>query len=232
MELVKNNSDQNTEFVQILRLITDSRSHTFAKANAEMIMLYFNIGKVVCEKVSSGNWGEKTVQELADYIAMKQPELRGFTRRGLYRMRQFYDTYSNHQFVTTVSTQLQITDNEVSDFISTLLSQIQWSAHLHILSKTKTAEEKLFYLNLILEQNLSVRELERQLNTAVYERTMLSNKQLGKISDRVPQNIFKDPFVFEFLNLPESHSENEFEKAITQNLQKFILEVGKGFTYI
>lgn len=220
------------DFEHILALIQDARSRTYAKANAEMIMLYFNVGKVVSEKVNAGNWGENTVQELAIFIASKQPELSGFNRRGLYRMKQFYDTYSNPQFVSTVSTLLQNPEDKAAKFVSTLLTQIQWSAHLHILSKTKTAEEKIFYLNLTIEQNLSVRDLERQLNTAVYERTMLSNNQLRKISTQLPQNIFKDPFVFEFLNLPEGHSENEFEKEIVRNLQKFILEVGKGFTYM
>ncbi len=223
---------KNKDFEQILRLILDARSRTYAKANAEMIMLYYNVGKVVSGKVNIGNWGENTVQELANFIASKLPELTGFTRRGLYRMKQFYETYSNKQFVSTVLTLLQLKENEATTFVTTVLSQIQWSAHLHILNKTKTAEEKIFYLNLTIEQNLSVRDLERQLNTAVYERTMLSNNQLSKISTRLPQNIFKDPFVFEFLNLPEGHSENEFEKAIILNLQKFILEVGKGFAYM
>ncbi len=229
---MKTNLVQNKEFEQILLLIQDARSRTYAKANAELIMLYFNVGKVVSDKVNVGNWGENTVQELANFIQSKLPELTGFNRRGLYRMKQFYETYTDKQFVSTLLTLLQLKENESTTFVSTLLSQIQWSAHLHILNKTKTAEEKIFYLNLTIEQNLSVRDLERQLNTAVYERTMLSNNQLRKISTQLPQNIFKDPFVFEFLNLPDGHSENEFEKAIVHNLQKFILEVGKGFTYM
>jgi predicted nuclease of restriction endonuclease-like (RecB) superfamily len=229
---MKTNLVDNKEFQQILSLIWEARSRTYTKANAEMILLYFNVGKVVSEKVNAGNWGENTVQELANFIASNQPELTGFNRRGLYRMKQFYETYTNEQFVSTVLTLLQLNVNDATTFVTTLLTQIQWSAHLHILNKTKTAEEKIFYLNLSIEQKLSVRELERQLNTAVYERTLLSKTIANAIPTNLPQNIFKDPYIFEFLNLPTGHSENEFEKAIIRNLQKFILEVGKGFTYM
>lgn len=229
---MKTNLIHNKEFEQILSLVQNARNRIFSKANTELILLYFNVGKIVSEKVNNGNWGDNTVQELADFIAAKQPELNGFNRRGLYRMKQFYETYTNPQFVSTASTLLQTTENETTEFVTTLLTQIQWSAHLHILSKTKTTEEKIFYLKLTHDQNLSVRELERQLNTSVYERTMLSNTLKERKPNHLPQNIFKDPFIFEFLNLPEEHSENEFEKAIIQNLQKFILEVGKGFTYM
>lgn len=229
---MKTNLIHNKEFEQILSLVQNARNRIFSKANTELILLYFNVGKIVSEKVNNGNWGDNTVQELADFIAAKQPELNGFNRRGLYRMKQYYETYTNPQFVSTASTLLQTTENETTEFVTTLLTQIQWSAHLHILSKTKTTEEKIFYLKLTHDQNLSVRELERQLNTSVYERTMLSNTLTERKPNHLPQNIFKDPFIFEFLNLPEEHSENEFEKAIIQNLQKFILEVGKGFTYM
>ena len=229
-----------------------------------MVLLYFHVGKVVSEKVSAGNWGENTVQELADFIALRQPGLSGFNRRGLYRMKQFYEVYSDPQIVTTVLlqlsehekfdfvstmptqrkgsaqnkkvstllSQLQSSDNLTYTFVSTVLSQIQWSSHLHILNKAKSTDEKLFYIFLSISQKLSVRELERQLNTGTFERTMISKKNAQRFVTHLPQNLFKDPYIFEFLNLPDGHSEKDFEKAIVLNLQRFILEVGKGFTYM
>ncbi len=222
----------NSDFTKILLLIQEARNRIYAKANAELVLLYFNVGKVVAEAVVAGRWGENTVQELADYIASKNPELSGFNRRGLYRMKQFYETYSNSQFVSTVMTQLQISESEATKFVTTVLTQIQWSAHLHILNKTKTVEEKLFYAQLAINERLSVREVERQLNTAVYERTILSSKVTPKPGKQLPQDFFKDPYMFEFLDLPKDHLERDLEKALVQNLQKFILEVGKGFTYM
>ncbi|MFT4024085.1 MAG: DUF1016 N-terminal domain-containing protein [Flavihumibacter sp.] len=79
------------EFEQILTLITEARNRVYSKANSELVLLYFNVGNVVSEKVNAGKWGEKTVQELADFIQSKVPNLSGFNRRGLYRMKQFYE---------------------------------------------------------------------------------------------------------------------------------------------
>ena len=262
---IKKNISTNKDFEQVVFLINDARNRVYSKANTELVLLYFNVGKVVSEKVATGSWGDNTVQELADYIVTQQPELTGFNRRGLYRMKQFFDTYSDPVIVSTMLTQLQLIDseceikvspaetqikkdqnpkvsplgillqnekNEADHFIRSLLGQISWSHHLLILVKTKTIEEKLFYIAHTVAEKLSKRELERQLNSAVYERTQLGAKLINSLATQLPHNVFKDPYVFEFLNLPEIHSEKDFEKAITQNLQQFILEMGKGFTYM
>lgn len=221
-----------TEFKQVVLLIEEARNRAFHKVNEELVLLYFKVGNLVSEKVSAGAWGENTVEELASFIQDNCPGLKGFNRRGLYRMKQFYETYSSPEFVSTLATHLQKPENEVKNIVTTLLTQLQWSAHLHILSKAKTPDEKLFYLHLAIQDKLSVRELERQLNSAVYERTTLSNQTLQKSLPQLPQNFFKDPYIFEFLELPDGHSEKDFEMALILNLQKFILEIGKGFTYM
>ena len=220
------------DFETIVNLIEEARSRAFQKVNQELVMLYFNVGSLVSEKVSKGVWGDGTVNELAGFIQNKYPELRGFNRRGLYRMKQFYETYSSEAFVTPLATQLQKPDNEAANIVSSLLSQINWSNHLLILSKTKNVEERLFYIQRCIQERLSKRELERQLNTAVFERSVLANKRLtGKLTESAG-NVFKDPYVFEFLELPEGHSEKDLEKALVLNLKKFILEIGKGFAYM
>lgn len=258
----------NQEFEQILTLITEARNRVYSKANSELVLLYFNVGKVVSEKVNAGKWGENTVQELADFIQSKVPNLSGFNRRGLYRMKQFYELYtpesdvfklwleaanlkvsptatqiktpekgkkdSQSPIVSTVRTQLQREDNQYIKFVSAVLAQITWSNHRLIFSKTKTADETLYYLLISITEKYGARELERALNTAQFERTMLSRKTVSAVPTqlKLPENFFKDPYIFEFLDLPDGHSEKDFEKAITLNLQKFILEIGKGFTYM
>lgn len=222
----------NKEFEQVAILIEEARNRAFSKVNAELVLLYFNIGNIVSDKVAAGVWGESTVDDLANFIKQQYPGLKGFNRRGLYRMKQFFEAYTAIEFESPLATQLQKTENEVKLFVTTLLTQLQWSSHLHILSKTKTVEEKLFYLHLAINDKLSVRDLERQLNSAVFERTLLANTKVSTVLTQLPQNLFKDPYIFEFLDLPEGHSEKDLEKALTLNLQKFILEIGKGFTYM
>ncbi|WP_316802014.1 YhcG family protein [Pedobacter nototheniae] len=246
-------------FDNIISLINDARNRVFVKANAELVMLYFNVGKIVSEKVAEAAWGESTVNELALYISEKQPALKGFNRRSLYRMKQFYEVYSDDKFVSATLTQLEgkkvspvVTqtkgvrnqvnkfvspvetqiEDAISTFLKNILTQVNWTHHLLILSKAKTVDEKLFYLNECLKDRLSKRELERQLNSATFERTMLGNKFGSSIKSQLPQGIFKDPYIFEFLSLPEIHSENDLQKALVVNLQSFILEMGKGFTYM
>lgn len=234
-----------TDFEHIILLITDARNRVYSKANAELVMLYFNIGKVVSEKVLAGNWGDGTVNDLAAYIIEKQPLLKGFNRRGLYRMKQFYEVYSDKHIVSSLVTQIEVENNDqkVSPLVTQLentffifcnqiLSKINWTHHLLILSKTKSIEEKLFYLNQCITEKLSKRELERQLNSATFERTMLGNNFGKAIAAKLPEGIFKDPYVFEFLALPEIHSESDLQLALIKNLQNFILEMGKGFTYM
>jgi len=135
-----------TDFEQVITMITEARNRVYSKANAELVTLYFNIGKIVSEKVLAGNWGDGIVNDLADYIAEKQPVLKGFNRRGLYRMKQFYEVCSDPTIVSPLMTQLQKVDNEGDRFVSALLTQISCTNHLLILAKTKTSEEKLFYL--------------------------------------------------------------------------------------
>lgn len=260
-------SIQIVEFENIVQLIQEARDRAFSKVNEELIVLYFNVGQVVSAKVAGGIWGEKAIDELVNHIATKLPGLGGFNRRGLYRMKQFYETYAigadlyqlwlNVQaevgptpIVSPTATQLQVKDNEQNvivsplatqlegidnlhrKFVSSLMTQISWTNHLEILSGTKSAEEKLFYLLITAKEKLTKVELRRQIKTAAYERTMLSRQKVSKVMTQNPQSFFKDPYIFEFLDLPEGHSESDLEKALVLNLQKFILEIGKGFTYM
>jgi predicted nuclease of restriction endonuclease-like (RecB) superfamily len=246
-EKVENKND----FEQIVKLINETRDRTFRQINAEIVKLYYEIGRTVSERVTDRKWGEKTVDELAAFIKLKTPELKGFTRRGLYRMKQFYETYSPEsecfklwnetrnnklpEIVSPVVTQLKSLENQPDNFVSILLTQISWSNHLEILSGAKRPEEKIFYLLLSIKDRLSKRELERQISSAVFERYILGNKIVSAVRTQNTErllNQFKDPYIFEFLDLPDNHSESDLQKSLVANFRKFILEIGKGFTYM
>lgn len=252
------NSEKHQEFENIIKLIEASRNRAFHKVNEEMVVLYFNVGQIVSEKVAAGSWGDNTVGELADFIKDYYQGYGGFTRRGLYRMRQFYEVYNSDDFieplakqleaffvsalptqinqdsddarkVSAVPTQLEKTKNQL---LNALLCKTTWTNHLEILSKTKSPEEKFFYLVHCAQEKWSMRDLRRQLNSSYFERTLLANKNVTTPLSQFPQDFFKDPYIFEYLNLPQGHSEKDLEKALTENLKHFILEVGKGFTYM
>jgi len=249
MEIEK--KSDNSDFELIVQLIEESRNRTFRQINIELITLYYKIGKIVSEKVTAGNWGEKTVDELAAFIKTKNPELKGFTRRGLYRMKQFYETDSPDsecfqvwsktqanelpQIVSPPATQLSYSNNQQNDFLSLVLTKISWTNHREIFSRARTAEEKLFYLHLVIKEDLTSRELERAINTAVFERYILGNQIVSALRTQFQPgllNQFKDPYIFEFLDLPAEHSEADLQKALIANFKNFILEIGKGFSFM
>lgn len=148
---------------------------------------------VLCAKAS---FRDKVIDEIAAYIAETSPQIKGFNRRGLYRMKQFYETYKDDEFVTP------------------LVTQIGWTNHLLIMSGSQSAEE-------------------RQIDSAYYERYMLSAKK--PLPETVPQSVrgsILDSYVLEFLDLPEQYSERNLKKAILESLKQFILEFGKDFSFI
>lgn len=226
------NTGNHTEFTAILQMIEDARKTAYAKVNEQLVLLYFNTGNIISQKVQLGNWGDNTINELAGHIEARFPGLKGFNRRGLYRMKQFYEAYSCEEFVASLMSQIQPTENEQITFVTALLTQIAWTHHLLILSKTKTPAEKLFYINISINEKLSSRELERHLNSAAYERASLAAKQIKPQLDGPSRHIFKDPYIFEFLSLPDGHTEHDLEAGLIRNLQQFILEIGRGFAYM
>lgn len=130
-------------------------------------------------------------------------------------MKQFYELYKDDEFVTT------------------LLTQINWSNHLLIMSRAKSAKERHFYMQACIKERYSYRELERQMDSALYQRFTLSPKKpLPKSVPAAARKSILDSYVFEFLDLPEQYSENNLKKAIISNLKKFILEFGKDFTFV
>lgn len=199
---------------KIVAMIEEARRNALQSVNAELIRLYWNVGEYLSVESAKASWGDSIVDETAKQIAQKSPNIRGFNRRGLYRMRQFYETYKGNEFV------------------SALLTQIKWSSHLLILSGTKSMEEKEFYIQLCTREKYTYRELERQLGSGYYERYMLSRKP-PSVAVSPNENIrFLDSYVLEFLDLPEAHSENDLKGAIVRNLKNFILEAGRDFSFV
>ena len=202
-------------FNDIINIIEQSKSRALKAVNAEMIHMYWEIGKYLSELCEHSSFGDKVVDEVAAYIAKENPDIKGFNRRGLYRMKQFYELYKDDKFVTP------------------LVTQISWTNHLLIMSGAKSAEERHFYMQACMKEQYSKRELERQMDSALYQRYMLSSKKaLPKSVPAAARESILDSYVLEFLDLPEQYSENNLKKAIIGNLKKFILEFGKDFTFV
>ncbi|MBZ4190573.1 PDDEXK nuclease domain-containing protein [Niabella beijingensis] len=240
----------NNRFTDIIQIITQSRANAIKAVNTELINLYWTVGAYIKQKLSVAEWGDKTVDELADFIKKNNPDLKGFNRRGIYRMIQFYETYAESLIVSAVRTQLQHTDKQsnkvvtpvrtqfgfqIQDIRNTILAQISWTHHRTIFSRCKTEEEREFYIRMSVKENYSVRELDRQISASLFERTILGNAKTPTLPKEFKADItnaFKDSYVFEFLNLPEPHSENDLQKGLIRQMKKFILELGRDFIFM
>lgn len=204
-----------TYFNEISSLIEKAKSKMLAQINKEIIDLYWDIGEYIHKKVKNDGWGKNTVKNLADHIKTHSPYLRGFSAQNLWRMKNFYETYHGNEK------------------LSTLLREISWSNHLHIISKAKSMEEKEFYIRLCMKENYTARELERQIDSGYYERIMISGvTTLPVASIKDTSNALRDSYMLEFLDLPDDYKEKDLRKSIIKNLKKFFLELGKDFVLV
>lgn len=204
-------------FTDIIQLIKQSRANAIKAVNAQLINLYWNIGEYISKKIEQSEWGDSVVTELASFIQTHEPEIKGFSDKNIWRMKQFYETYKD------------------SAKLSPLVREISWTNNLLIFSRCKTIEEMEFYLKLVKQESYSKRELDRQISASFFERTMIGNSKLSpavRESNNDLSNTFKDGYVFEFLNLPDPHSESDLQRGLIRQMKSFILELGKDFLFI
>ncbi len=214
-------NELDINFDEIIRIIETRKNNAFRKVNEETIKMYWEFGEYISNKLSDSEWGEKIVIRLSEFITKNYPTLHGFNKRGLYRMKQFYESYKDYP-----------------EIVSTLLTQINWSSHIALLSGTKTIEQKEFYIKLAIKENYSTRELTRQINSGYYERYILSDGKAHQSTvkfineDKIPNTRLLDTYSLEFLNLKEDYSEKDLRKAIIKHMKEFILEIGKDFSFV
>jgi len=205
------------DFSEVVKQIQLSKQKAYKQVNTVLIDLYWNIGKYISLKCVKENWGKSVVKELADFIKLQDPTIKGFTARSIWRMKQFYETYN------------------ANEKLSPLVTQISWTNHLLILSASKSDEEREFYIMTSIKERYSKRELERQISSGLFQRTMLANTKLSTVMRELPQdtkNVFRDSYALEFLGLPKEHSEKDLQQGLVSSLKDFILEIGKEFCFM
>ena len=215
-----NETEIDNLYSNIKTLIEESRNRVYKTVNTEMVNLYWNIGKMIVEK-QGGETRAKYGDLLVEGISKRLTEYfgKGFSIQNLRRMRQFYLMYPIR---------------------SSIMSELSWTHYLELI-KIKEEDKRNFYTQECINSNWTVQELRRQRSTLLYERLILS-KDKSKIEElskkgnslQQAQDIIKDPFVLEFLDIKENtnYLESDLEKNILEHLKEFLLELGKGFAFI
>lgn len=229
----------STNFLhQVCNLLENARKNVKTAVNLSMVYTYYDIGRLIIEEEQKGNnradYGKYILKELSLHLCKRFGK--GFSVTNLKQMRQFYTIYSRDQIGQTLSDQfknLRTVDTGRKFFLS-------WSHYLQLMRITNV-DERHFYEIESAKNHWSLSELKRQFNSSLYERLALSKDKRaverlaneGQIVES-PQDLIKDPYVLEFLGLPElpNYSETELESKIINNLQKFLLELGTGFTFV
>lgn len=219
-KIINNENEINSVFNNIKELVVSSRNRVYGTVNTEMLNLYWNIGKAIIE-IQQGDerasYGETVLEKLS--LKLTNEFGKGFSSRNLRTMRKFYITYP---------------------IWKTVSSKLSWSHYLELIKIEEEAKRK-FYMNEAIYSRWSVRELQRQRGSLLYERLIISSDkhkivelaEKGQILSE-SKDLVKDPFVLEFLDIKENtkYFESDLEKNILDHLKDFLLELGKGFSYV
>ncbi len=219
---------QNAGFTAIVceikTVLDGARANVAREVNNELLNTYWNIGRIICEYEQAApdraDYGKQTLKELAKELT--QEFGKGFSRANLYNMRLFYQTYEK---------------------IQTVSGKLSWSHYCELLS-ISDPDKRNFYEKETVNSGWSVRELKRQVESSLFERLLLSRGDANKEQVlelalkgngiATPADIIRDPYVFEFLGLPEDKPfmESDLERALVQQIEKFLLELGRGFMFV
>jgi len=200
-------------FLDLSKLIEQSRQKVAMQANSTLTILFWQIGKRINDDILQNRraeYGKQIVPTLSGQL--ENAYGRNFAEKNVRRMMQFAEFFPDLEIVVTLSRQLT------------------WS-HFLVLIPLKSTEAKQFYAQLAINETLGVRELRKQIVNKAFERTEIANLQSLQ-NENLPVNTFKDPYLLDFLGLRNDYLEKDIETAILHELEKFILELGKGFAFV
>ena len=250
------NIEKQFEFVDTI--INHHLSNAIQKVNTEALLTYWEVGQYISRQLKSSAWGAKVVSELADYLKRQNPKRKGYSKRNLYNMVSFFDTYSGEEFkkfaaslplpeivqpktaqLETANEIVQLKTAQFQNFIflpvPQLLTITTFTNHTEILNRCKSNEERVFYMLYAAANKLKTEELRRCIVSQTFESVMSKEKKFSPVLlQQYPDAGFmlKDKAILDFLNLPVKHNEHKLHKELLAHMKEFILELGKDFLFI
>lgn len=225
MTLASNN-DFKRWVSQLKKDIRGAQIRAAIKVNTEMLRLYWRMGADICKKQTSASWGDGWLKELSRELMTEFPDMKGFSHRNLQYIRQWYLFYNKHIFV----------QQPVAQISEEVFFSVPWGHHLYIITQCKDVNKAVFYLNKTVEHGWSRTILLNVLDTDLYERQGKAVNNFSRLlaepqSDLAVQTL-KDPYNFDFLTIDGEYRERELENGLTQNITRFLLELGTGFAFV
>lgn len=212
-------SDSYLDFIEeVKKEIQKQRISVVLNANSSMICLYWNIGRAILQKQKEEGWGAKVIDRMAKDLKEAFPDMSGFSPRNIKYMRKFAECWPDFEIVQQ------------------LVAQIPWRTNRMLLDKLDTKDERIWYAHKTIENGWSSNVLELQIQSGLMERTGKSVNNfpiaLPPADSDMADQIFKDPYLFDFLGTDMPRREVEIERQLTEHIQNFLLELGQGFAFV
>jgi len=235
---------------QLKEKIRSARTKVVYTANTQLLEIYWEVGRTILDQQELEGWGTKVIDRLSSDLRVEFPDMKGFSVRNLKYMRAFAEAYPNFKTLpekevnqaeikTSEIVQIpsaQLARNEENQFVQTNLAQLSWSHHTAILDKISDPQIRKFYLQKTIENGWSRNVMIHQIESELHKRQgkIQSNfeKTLAPPDSELVQQVFKDPYKFEFIYLGQEATERDLEDALTNQVTKFLLELGQWFAFM
>ena len=233
------NSEFKSWVSQLKKDIRSAQIKTAIKVNTELLRLYWRMGADICEKQKIASWGDGWLKELSRELMAEFPDMKGLSYRNLKYIRQWYQFY-NEQLTIGQQVVAQLGDVNMQQPVAQISEEaffsVPWGHHLYIISQCKDVNRAVFYLKKTVENGWSRAVLLNYLDTNLYERQgkAVNNftRLLANPQSELAAQTLKDPYNFDFLTLDGEYRERELEQGLTQNVTRFLLELGTGFAFV
>jgi predicted nuclease of restriction endonuclease-like (RecB) superfamily len=198
--------------------IRQERLKTILAANNALILMYWDIGAAILKKQKNEGWGAKVIDRMAHDLKEEFPDMKGFSPRNLKYMRKFAESWSNFEIVQRT------------------VAQIPWRSNIALIDKIKDTTERLWYAQKTIENGWSrdvlVFQIESQLHKRIGQTANNFDVALPPMDSDMTNQVFKDPYIFDFLGTADIRREAELEQKLIEHLEKFLLELGQGFAFV
>jgi len=249
-DVLKANSEYNLLLSDLKQKIINAQIKASVRVNSELILMYWELGESIVRKQSQTTWGDGLIVQLSKDLMAEFPDMKGFSERNLKYIRQWFKFYNQdiqigQQVVAQIPKELQqkfdtkirqqvVAQNKLG-FID-ILSLVPWGHHIQIISTCQDLDSALFYILNTIENSWSRSVLVHQIESKLFERQgkSINNFEitLPKPESELANELLKNPYSFEFLNLTKEIKENDLQNALLDNITKFLLELGYGFAFV
>lgn len=216
--------------------IINSRYQAARLVNREQLLLYYETGKSLSEKIAANNWGAKIIDQIAEDIQKELSGLRGFSRRNLLNMRRFYEAYADLEFVQLATAQLQGDAGAGLGLYIEAFFSIGFTHHALLLTKCKDLQERIYYMNMAAKEYWAVSVLQHHIEASLYQHQgKLPNnfaQTLPEAAKESAQEMFRDEYLLDFIRPAATDGEREIENKVMQPIRDLILRIGRGFCFI